>query len=231
MSHTGSISAGLHLAATLGETRPRLVENLKGVEQCPYCATPHPTLNQVWVAGYNGTPRGDGGRPSKWAAYACASCGGVVAAQGDPGDQIGSMGMPKVRAVFPSAAVASPQLPPLARTFLAQAMATLHAPDAAAMVAGSAVDAMLKAKGYTSGSLYARIDKAKDDALLTAGMANWAHSVRLGSNRPRHADLDSPNVSPADAKRSVDFAEALGNFLFVLTAQIEEAVNEVSTPA
>lgn len=90
---------------------------------------------------------------------------------------------------------------------------------------------MLKARGYQDGSLYARIDKAKIDALLTAGMADWAHSVRLGSNRPRHADMDSPHVSPADAKRSVDFAEALGNFLFVLTAQIEEAVNEVSPSA
>lgn len=110
-------------------------------------------------------------------------------------------------------------------------MDVLHAPDAAAVMAGSAVDAMLKARGYQDGSLYARIDKAKIDALLTAGMADWAHSVRLGSNRPRHADMDSPHVSPADAKRSVEFAEALGNFLFVLTAQIEEAVNEVSPSA
>ncbi|KQS48252.1 hypothetical protein ASG20_14200 [Sphingomonas sp. Leaf198] len=115
--------------------------------------------------------------------------------------------------------------------FLKQAFDTLHAPDAAAVMAGSAVDAMLKEHGYLEGSLYSRIDKAKTDALLTAGMADWAHSVRLGSNRPRHADMDSPHVSPADAKRSVDFAEALGNFLFVLTAQIEEAVNEVSPVA
>lgn len=93
-------------------------------------------------------------------------------------------------------------------------------------MAGSAVDAMLKNKGFETGSLYARIDQATVDGVLTRGMAEWAHSVRLGSNRPRHADEANPHVTPAEAQRSVDFAEALGNFLFVLTAQIEEAVSE-----
>jgi Domain of unknown function (DUF4145) len=59
------------------------------------------------------------------------------------------------------------------------------------MVAGSAVDAMLKHHGYKDGSLYARIDEALKDNLLTKGMADWAHEVRLGSNRPRHADEDA----------------------------------------
>ena len=138
--------------------------------------------------------------------------------------------MPAIEALFPASREVAAELPAVAKTFMTQAIETLHAPDAAAVMAGAAVDAMLKAKGYTEGSLYTRIDQAKNDALLTAGMADWAHSVRLGSNRPRHADMDSPHVSPADAKRSVDFAEALGNFLFVLTAQIEDAMKEV-TPA
>lgn len=96
-------------------------------------------------------------------------------------------------------------------------------------MAGSAVDAMLKSRNYTVGSLYTRIDKAFEDHLLTKGMADWAHSVRLGSNRPRHSDENEPHVSPAEARRSVDFAEALGNFLFVLTAQIERGM-EAATP-
>ena len=91
-------------------------------------------------------------------------------------------------------------------------------------MAGSAVDAMLKAKGYIDGSLYKRIDMALTDAVLTQGMADWAHSVRLGSNRPRHADADKPHVLPDEARQSVEFAEALGNFLFVLTAKVERGI-------
>lgn len=132
-------------------------------------------------------------------------------------------------AVFPEPKQAHEDIPETARTFLQQAYDTLHAPDAAAVMAGSAVDAMLKSLNYTDGSLYTRIDKAFDDRILTQGMADWAHSVRLGSNRPRHSDENEPHVSPAEARRSVDFAEALGNFLFVLTAQIKRGM-ETATP-
>jgi hypothetical protein len=62
-------------------------------------------------------------------------------------------------------------------------------------------------------------------------MADWAHEVRLGSNRPRHADIDKPNVSADEAAQSVEFAEALGNFLFVLTARIDRGLKAAADPA
>jgi hypothetical protein len=63
---------------------------------------------------------------------------------------------------------------------------TLHAPDAAAVMAGSAVDAMLKALGYDGGSLYSRIDKAVTEQKLTAAMGDWAHDApRLEPSAPR----------------------------------------------
>ncbi len=92
------------------------------------------------------------------------------------------------------------------------------------MLAGSAVDAMLKHLGLREGSLYARIDEAVTKNMLTQGMANWAHEVRLGSNRPRHADDEEPHVTHDEARQSVEFAEALGQFLFVLTAKIERGI-------
>lgn len=50
------------------------------------------------------------------------------------------------------------------------------------MLAASAVDALLKLKGYTAGSLYARIEKAAEDHVITQDMAKWAHEVRLDAN-------------------------------------------------
>tara|TARA_R110002096_G_scaffold10277_2_gene39877 strand:+ start:2526 stop:2828 length:303 start_codon:yes stop_codon:yes gene_type:complete len=91
------------------------------------------------------------------------------------------------------------------------------------MLAGSAVDAMLKEKNLTEGSLYKRIDEAVDSGVITADMAEWAHEVRLGSNRPRHADEESPHTSPEEAKRSVEFATTLGHVLFVLPERIKRA--------
>lgn len=128
--------------------------------------------------------------------------------------------------ISPDLRHAAEELPPAARTYLQQAYETLHAPDAAAVMAGSAVDAMLKAKGYVEGNLYNRVDQAVKDHVLTKEMGDWAHWVRLGSNRPRHADKDSPHVSSAEAKQSVDFAQALGEFLFVLSSRISSGIEE-----
>ncbi|MEI5681375.1 MULTISPECIES: DUF4145 domain-containing protein [unclassified Mesorhizobium] len=163
-----------------------------------------------------------------WAAFRCNSCRSVIAVQ-----MVWDDDQMKALRVWPDAKTAHEDIPQPARTFLQQAYETLQAPDAAAVMAGSAVDGMLKAIGYEKGSLYERIDQALTANLLTQGMADWAHSVRLGSNRPRHADKDRPHVTPDEAKQSVDFAEALGNFLFVLTARIDRGIKaaEAAEPA
>ena len=85
---------------------------------------------------------------------------------------------------------------------------------------------MLKHLGLAAGSLYSRIDAAVEDHGITKAMGDWAHEVRLGSNRPRHADKDTPHVSADEAKQSVQFAEALGYFLFVLSARITRGTEE-----
>jgi hypothetical protein len=107
---------------------------------------------------------------------------------------------------------------------LQQAFVTLHAPDAAAVMAGSAVDAMLKYFELVKGSVYDRIDEAVERHILTASMGKWAHEVRLGSNRPRHADKDNPHVSQKEARQSVEFAEMLGHFMFVLSSRVEKGI-------
>lgn len=196
-------------------------DQLRGLSNCPYCGVASPILQSIWYT-QGIIARGDGGLWSEWACYRCTSCGGIVAAMGVPGESSNQV-FAQVARIFPAARAVSSKLPPIAAEFLRQAFGTLHAPDAAAVMAGSAVDAMLKHLGYTEGSLYHRIDQARDASLLTSGMADWAHSVRLGSNRPRHVDADKPHVSSDEAQRSVDFAEALGNFLFVLSAQIADA--------
>ena len=89
------------------------------------------------------------------------------------------------------------------------------------MLAGAAVDAMLKEKGLDEGNLYTRIDQAVQQTILTKDMGDWAHSVRLGSNRPRHADLDHPHVSKDEAEQAIEFTRTLGHVMFVLPARVE----------
>lgn len=119
--------------------------------------------------------------------------------------------------------------PARAATYMQQAVEVLSAPDAAVMLAGSAVDAMLKEKGYENGSVYARIEAAEGDGLLTSAMSEWAHAVRLAANNPRHSDLNSPHATRGQAKASLEFVNALGQFLFVLPARVERGKLEAAT--
>lgn len=193
---------------------------LAGIARCPHCGTANPTLERVWRSDAP-IPRATPGPINMWAAYRCTSCGDVTMAKGRDNDNAHKA---DIIEIFPAPRAAHEDLPPVAKKFLQQALEALHAPDAAAVMAGSAVDAMLKELNYKDGSVYSRIDKAVEDNVLTAAMGEWAHSVRLGSNRPRHADANNPHVSPTEAKQSVEFAEALGQFLFVLTARINRGI-------
>ena len=122
-----------------------------------------------------------------------------------------------IKALSPRARRAAADIPETVRRFLQEATETLHAPNAAAVMAGGAVDAMLKHLGLTS--VYSRINQAVSDHILTPAKGKWAHKVRLGANRPRHADTEDPFVSVPEAQQSVDFAEAL-----VLPSRIERGI-------
>jgi Domain of unknown function (DUF4145) len=207
----------------------RLGPQLDGINRCPHCSVANPVLQHLW---HTDTPLGRAtpGPTFYWAIYQCTSCGSIVLARGSEGT---SADPGVVTKIFPEQKSAHADIPMPARSFLQQAFETLHAPDAAAVMAGSAVDSMLKILGYVEGALYSRIDKAVEEHKLTKEMGDWAHEVRLGSNRPRHADAKKPHISAEEAEQSVDFAEALGNFLFVLSSRIKrgtEAAKAASAP-
>ena len=126
--------------------------------------------------------------------------------------------------ILPAPQDVSEDLPERARAYLDQAIGSLSAPAGAVMLAASAVDSMLKAKGLTSGTLYARIDEAAKTHMITAEMAQWAHEVRLDANDQRHADDSTPLPNGDQAKKCVEFALALGQFIFVLPARVQRGI-------
>lgn len=186
--------------------------------RCPHCNVDTPSLIQQW----RGETRDQAGNNlRRWMLYACTRCGGMVTAVAPQFDQ-------PVTEHFPSAPTIPSDLPPRASTYLEQAVSSIHAPAGAVMLTASAVDAMLKAKGYTDGSLYTRIDKAAADHLITEDMAKWAHAVRLDANDQRHADATSSLPTEPDAKRCIDFASALALFLFTLPARVSKGLAPVT---
>lgn len=129
-----------------------------------------------------------------------------------------------VTEIYPSTTNISDVIPSKAKEYLEQCLNSIHAPAGAVMLAASSVDAMLKNKGLVEGSLYSRIDKANKEHLITDEMAKWAHQVRLEANGERHADEDNEIANEEDAKKALDFAQALAEFLFVLPSRVDRGL-------
>ncbi len=188
------------------------------ITTCPHCGTGRPQVTLVVDHGARGGRR--------WAVFTTTCCAGLLLAVGPKGN--GAANAP-IETLYPNVRIAAAEIPDTARRYLQQAMETLHAPDAAAVMAGSAVDAMLKHFKLSEGSVYNRIDEAVSQHILTASMGEWAHEVRLGSNRPRHSDAERPHVSPQQAQQSVEFVEALAHFLFVLSSRVTRGIEDAKT--
>lgn len=196
----GSSTVKTHGVLKLGQNLP--------LERCPYCNIAKPLLiNRQTIATTTLSTQ----TKYHWGMYECTTCAGIVMARAD---QTGL-----VSDIWPEQSVTSDALPPKAREYLKQAKES--PPAGALMLAASSVDAMLKDKGYKTGSLNTRIDQASKDHLITAEMAAWAHDIRLDANDQRHADEEARLPEASDAAKVIKFAQALGEFLYVLPALVE----------
>ena len=182
------------------------------LERCPHCKVAKPLLGRAWNMDTADHAKGN---RRFWSTYICKSCGGVVLAV-SPIDAAHD-----ITCIWPTPKTVADEFPARAREFLSQAIASLHAPAGAVMLTASAVDVMLKDKGYKDGSLNARLDAAAKAHLITAEMAAWAHEIRLDANDQRHADEAASLPSEADAAKAIEFANALAQFLYVLPARVE----------
>ena len=200
------------------------------LDRCPHCFTATPTLNRQHVLSAQpgkaaAIAMTGPGEYLQWHVYICTSCAGLVAAAATiTGNQISyTTSLPAPR-IVPDIAALSADIPPKPARYLLQARETLSSPSSSVMTAASAVDAMLKARGYKDGTLYSRIQQAENEGVLTKDMARWAHDVRLDANDERHADLDASALTFKDATRCLEFAEALADLLFVLPARVKRGL-------
>ena len=179
------------------------------LDRCPHCGIAKPSLNHAYDTKH---------KKAYWCLYLCQTCDGAVLTKS-------LHGMGNVEEIYPAPFSISEAIPQRAREYLTQAAASLHAPAGAVMLTASAIDAMLKDKNYKDGSLNSRINQAAKDHLITAEMSEWAHEVRLEANDQRHADDLAAFPDQADAVKVLEFAQALGQFLYVLPARVEAGRN------
>ena len=186
------------------------------LDRCPHCGVANPTLPLQWGGHSHDYQTLN---PRYWAVHICTACGGAVLAASKflPNQSPSNF---DITDYWPTLSSVSEHIPDRARSYLNQAQASVHAPAGAVVLAASSVDAMLKALGYKEGSLYSRIDLATKNHLITQEMSAWAHEIRLDANDQRHSDEEAPLPTGIDAKKAIEFATALAQFLFVLPASV-----------
>lgn len=201
------------LRGAMPSRRPRQVPQLP-LERCPHCRITSPVL--LAATPHLTTLDHRGRDPRLWMVFACTTCGGAILT----GHPMQGEGSDRITHLYPAPTLISEDIPKRARDYLNDALDSLQTPTASTIVSASAVDAMLKEKGYKEGSLKARIEKAAADHLITKDMAEWAHEVRLDANEQRHADEAAPLPTIQDARRTFLFALVLADLLFSLPARV-----------
>lgn len=189
------------------------------LDRCPHCSVDRPHLHHKTAfetSDHTGTFN------RVWVMYACTRCGGVVTAWSHKGGTY-------IEEMYPKPLEVEEAIPARAKEYLEQAINSISAPAGAVMLAASSVDAMLKDKGLTEGSLYTRINQAVENHLITEEMSRWAHEVRLEANDQRHSDNNSALPTSEDANKLIDFVQALGTFLFVLPARVERGISNAQS--
>ncbi len=204
------------------------------ISRCPQCGVATPLISQVGSAYLHAEGSGPYGRDRWYFTGVCSRCQNHMLFYGEANtkpergtDQPAQIFVTKT---FPNLETVADELPERAANFFQQAIESKHAPDGALMLAASAIDAMLKDNGYRDGSLFARIQQASNDGLLTNEMAGWAHEIRLSANEPRHADDEFTSASSEDAEQIIQFARALGEYLYVLPARVKKWATKAEPP-
>ena len=94
--------------------------------------------------------------------------------------------------------------------------------DAAALMARSAIQLIMRYQKAEGGSLKTQIDFLADKGILPPIMKEWAHEVRKLGNENAHPEPGGKGTSPKDAKDVVEFLGFLLRLTYNLPEEIEQ---------
>ena len=77
-------------------------------------------------------------------------------------------------------------------------------------------------KGAKKDKLWEQIDELYDQEIITKGIKDWAHEIRLTANIGAHPDKDGlEDVTKEDAKELIDFMEEYLNYVYIMPSKLE----------
>ena len=214
-------------------TRVRFLPEQWSLDRCPHCKIARPNLVSQWDDLEPPDSEKIRGQRRFWCAYRCSTCRSIIltcwSAQNITSKETARG--PKsefcdfyLNEIIPAIHEIAEEIPSPAREYLKDASNAVSSPNASIMAAASAVDAMLKHRGINEKNLYDALKKAVDTHIITQDMEKWGHHIRIEANDQRH--VKGPLATVEQAQAVVDFAEALGEFLFVLPSRVTRGIKK-----
>jgi len=188
--------------------------NYLDLQRCPYCNVHKPNIELTTSFLTKNSSK----YPLYWSIFECSTCGGAILVRTNENYTQYDLIFPDPHDTLDNS------IPQRASEYLLQSIESKSAPAGSIMLSASSIDAMLKAKGFKTGSLFDKINKATEDHVLTEDMNKWAHQIRLDANEQRHDDEDQPLPQIDDAEKCIDFAVALAELLFVLPSKVTKGI-------
>ncbi|MGW4227657.1 DUF4145 domain-containing protein [Streptomyces bauhiniae] len=102
----------------------------------------------------------------------------------------------------------------------AHACLSINATRAAVALARAVVEATAKAKGITVHGIVAKIERLRDDGIVSPLTAEASHQIRRDGNSIAHGDIGDEPVSVDDAEAILEFMDSLLDEVFQRPAKL-----------
>jgi len=93
--------------------------------------------------------------------------------------------------------------------------------DAAAVMARSALQAVMRSQEAKGKDLYGEIEDLAEKGVIPTVIQEWSHEVRQLAKPAAHPQADEEETSPEDAEDIVKFLDFLLKYIYDVPAQIQ----------
>lgn len=193
------------------------------IVECSYCEA---KVDCQVLAQHVDPPEAEVGEPYRVSLLVCPNCGnGIFAGQGESGLDSDEVLWEMPKRLWPSPdKLVSWHVPPIVRASLQEANKCFKAGanGACAVMCGRSLEGICKHHKTKSNNLIGGLKELLEAEVIDKRLFQWSEALRHSRNLGAHAT--DRVVSNEDARDLLDFANAIAEYVFVLTRKFEEFI-------
>lgn len=197
--------------------------------ECPFCAE----KGNFELVFHAEKKKPNSRKKLNFDVYKCGNCAGFVHVFWSASEHPGSQGLHSYKVLpWPLGKIEAPEhWPEAVKRYWKQAHDTIKGEnwDAAAVMAGSALQAALRDYGAKGKNLKEEIECLAEKGVLPTIMKEWSSELRFLRNNSAHPKKNQTELNPQDVEDVIEFLDYFLRYLYDLPKQINEYRNRNSS--